>query len=158
MQRRHRAVAVSIAVGTLVGCLPLGNPTLATPVAQIDAQTPLPALQGAFPVPVPPKPPKAPPRSSQTRQAWIDRMVHCESGGDPHNVNEVDRDGTSSYGLLQFKPSTLRMYQARYGLTGELMDPAAQMAVFVRMMDDPRVVWSTEFPDCSARHGLPPAS
>lgn len=94
--------------------------------------------------------------SNLTRPEWIQKIEICESSGNPGAINIIDVDGTSSYGLYQFKPGTFAMYLKRYGLTGDIMDGAAQRAVFAKMIDDPKVRWETEFPDCVRKHGRPP--
>jgi len=91
-----------------------------------------------------------------TREAWLADLIMCESSGRPHAINEVDRDGTASYGLLQFKPSTFEMFSKAYGIPGELMDPEAQKAIVRRMMDDSSVRWENQFPDCVRKLGRPP--
>lgn len=87
---------------------------------------------------------------------WIDLLERCESSGDPKAVNPKDLDGTPSYGSFQFKPGTFRMYKARYGTEGNMMDRTAQREIVVRMLGDKRVRWGTEFPDCVSKIGLPP--
>lgn len=93
------------------------------------------------------------------QEAWIDRLVKCESHGDPKAVNPKDRDGTPSYGLLQFKPSTFAMFSVAYGIGSpeDYMDPASQRAIVRRMIKDPSVRWGQQFPVCVRVHiGLPP--
>lgn len=46
-------------------------------------------------------------------------IAGCESSLNPKAVNFKDRDGTASFGLLQFKPETFREYATKYGLLGE---------------------------------------
>lgn len=92
--------------------------------------------------------------ASQTR--WLEDLVRCESRGDPAAVNPKDRDGTPSYGLLQFKPSTFEQFSKAYGIEGDLMDPAAQRAIVLRMMRDPSVRWGIQFPDCVKKFIGPP--
>ena len=41
------------------------------------------------------------------RTRIINDLISCESGGNAKALNPVDRDKTASYGILQFKPSTL---------------------------------------------------
>lgn len=91
-----------------------------------------------------------------SQEAWLAKLVQCESTGDPGAVNPKDRDGTPSYGLLQFKPSTFAMFSKAYGIEGKLMDPDAQRAIVRRMMGDASVNWHQQFPDCVRRLGLPP--
>lgn len=69
----------------------------------------------------------------------------------------MDLDGTPSYGLLQFKPTTFTGYRTQYGLPeAELMDPEAQKETVRHMMQDPGVDWNQQFPDCVRRLGWPP--
>ncbi len=95
---------------------------------------------------------------ASTQEEWLAKLEHCESRGDPAAVNPKDRDGTPSYGLLQFKPSTFALYARAYGMasTTNYMDPEAQRAIVKRMMRDPSVNWHIQFPDCVRRLGLPP--
>lgn len=95
---------------------------------------------------------------TQRQAAWLDRLVQCESHGDPKAVNPKDRDGTPSYGLLQFKPSTFAMFSKAYGMasTTDYMDPIAQRLIVMRMMRDPSVRWHQQFPVCVEKLGLPP--
>lgn len=99
----------------------------------------------------------APKLQTPAREAWLAKLELCESGGRPGAINPKDRDNTPSYGLLQFKPSTFAMFAKAYRIDGELMDPDAQRAIVRRMMDDPSIRWSTQFPDCVKKLGLPPA-
>jgi len=92
------------------------------------------------------------------REIWLDALESCESGGNPHAINPIDKDGTASHGLLQFKDTTFEMYRLRYALGDvELYDPEAQRTMVMHMMDDPRVVWEREFPDCVRKLGRPPS-
>lgn len=91
-----------------------------------------------------------------TREAWLADLVSCESSGNPGAINPVDRDGTPSYGLLQFKPSTFEMFKKAYRIEGELMDPEAQKAIVRRMMDDESIKWENQFPACVRKLGRPP--
>ena len=77
------------------------------------------------------------------REAWLEKLIACESGGRPEAINPKDRDGTPSYGLLQFKPDTFAGYLKKYLLQGELMDPEKQKQIVRLMMDDKDVVWET---------------
>lgn len=90
------------------------------------------------------------------RGTWLEALIQCESNGRPEAVNPKDRDGTPSYGLLQFKPSTFDFFKKAYGIEGELMDPEAQKAIVIRMMDDESIVWENQFPACVRKLGRPP--
>lgn len=98
---------------------------------------------------------------------WILGLEWCESNGDNTAVNEIDRDGTASYYAFQFKPSTFYGYATKYGLIPKGIDDVTLMnlladfeltrATVWNMMQDPTVVWTTQFPDCVKRHiGHPP--
>lgn len=102
--------------------------------------------------------PVVPRGTTDEQEAWLKKLERCESSGNPEAINEVDRDGTASYGLLQFKPSTFEAFAKAYGIEGELMDPDAQRAIVRRMMSDPSVDWEWQFPDCVKLYiGHPPA-
>ena len=73
----------------------------------------------------------------------------CESSGNIKAINPKDTDGTPSYGILQFKISTLKMYAERYGFVyTDVWDYELQRVVFARMLEDPRVNFAREFPAC----------
>ena len=94
-----------------------------------------------------------------SREEWLEKLVSCESGGNPNAINLVDLDGTSSHGILQFKDTTFEMYKLRYGLGDvELYDPIAQKTIVRLMMDDSKVRWQNEFPDCVRKYGFPPTN
>lgn len=96
-------------------------------------------------------------RVEDAQELWLEDLIHCESRGNPNAVNPVDLDGTPSYGLLQFKPSTFTGYRTQYGLPdADLMDPEAQKETVRHMMQDPGVNWYQQFPACTRRLGLPP--
>lgn len=100
--------------------------------------------------------PAVQPVLAEDRETWLAALIQCESNGRPEAVNPKDRDGTPSYGLLQFKPSTFEMFSRAYGIEGELMNPEAQTAIVIRMMDDKSVVWENQFPACVRKLGRPP--
>lgn len=94
--------------------------------------------------------------ASAAQEEWIDKLERCESSGNPKAINPKDLDGTPSYGSFQFKPSTFNMYAKRYGIEGELMDRSAQREIVVNMLGDEKVRWTSEFPDCVRKLGIPP--
>lgn len=101
--------------------------------------------------------PAVPRGTTDEQEKWLADLEQCESRGNPGAINPEDRDGTPSYGLLQFKPSTFEMFAKAYGIEGELMDPDAQRNIVRRMMHDPSVRWETQFPDCVKKYiGRPP--
>lgn len=100
------------------------------------------------------------------KEKWIHNLEMCESGGNNNAVNWYDKDGTASYYAFQFKPGTFRMYAERYKLInkGKSHDEIMQLlkrydlqkSIVEQMVDDPRVKWRNEFPDCVRKYGLPP--
>lgn len=93
----------------------------------------------------------------------ITDLIRCESGGKEKAINEVDRDGTASYGLLQFKPSTLlgaiRQFKLMPDLEdGEIMNVMLigdlQIRAFIGMYGGGKPVewWAQQFPACSKKH------
>lgn len=97
--------------------------------------------------------------------AWRDELAQCESSGDPLAVNPIDRDGTSSYGLYQFKPGTLigisRAYLTIYidekNVMQAIYDPIVQNAALAQMIHHrDEINWHQQFPACVARLGIPP--
>lgn len=127
---------------------------LLAPTAIADQVSPTQIPWQALPV----KAKSTPTPRALSRATWIDRLVQCESRGNPRAINPKDRDGTPSYGLLQFKPSTFASYARAYGMasTSNFMDPEAQRAIVLRMMRDPSVDWHLQFPVCVQRLGMPP--
>lgn len=94
---------------------------------------------------------------STEREEWLQKLIKCESSGNPMAINPVDLDGTPSYGILQFKESTFEAFSKAYKIEGELMDPEAQKAIVRKMMDDPSIRWEKQFPACVTKHiGWPP--
>lgn len=92
----------------------------------------------------------------EKQEVWIRQLIQCESTGNPNAINPNDSDGTPSYGLLQFKPSTFEMFSRKYKIKGELMDPVAQKEITRRMINDPKVRIENQFPACVKRYGRPP--
>ncbi len=89
---------------------------------------------------------------------WLSALIWCESRGFALAINPKDRDGTPSYGILQFKPETFDLYVKRYDIQDkmELMNPESQIRVVRNMIGDPRVQFQNEFPDCVKKIGYPP--
>jgi hypothetical protein len=101
-------------------------------------------------------------------ETWISALEWCESAGITEAINPRDSDGTPSYYSFQWKPGTFRMYAERYGLIskgmtdeeimGDMQDYELEREIIRKMVDDPRVNWEKEFPDCIKKKvGLPPA-
>lgn len=112
------------------------------------------------------------------QENWLLRLRLCESGDSQNAINPKDLDGTESAGLYQFKhtppslrvgkrPNTWQYYVQKYDLFGwqawedadwenALMSGWHQHQVLIRMLSDPDVKWTQEFPACVKRLGLPP--
>jgi hypothetical protein len=96
----------------------------------------------------------------------IDQLLMCESSGNQNAINPRDLDGTPSYGLFQFKPSTWKLYVKKYDLFewerfdevdwhNTMMNGELQRIVVELMFRDPQVRLRTrEFPGCSKKLGL----
>ena len=102
---------------------------------------------------------------SHRQKAWLGALEWCESRGNPEAVNKKDRDGTPSYGILQFKPSTFKYYGERYGIGEQLelgfspdgyMNPDGQEFIVEQMIIRGDVDWNQQFPDCVKKLGKPP--
>ena len=106
------------------------------------------------------------PEYDHKRETWISALEWCESNGNNNAINEKDLDGTASYFAFQFKPSTFKHFAIKYGLLPanlEYEDYFNWMSVYEkqreivrRMIDDPEVKWSQQFPACTKKIGLPP--
>lgn len=101
------------------------------------------------------------------KETWISALEWCESRGRNDALNKVDRDGTPSYSNFQWKPTTLLYYGKMYGLVATssmvanvpelLKNYELQRNVVRAMVDDPKVNWYQQFPDCvKLKVGLPP--
>lgn len=97
-------------------------------------------------------------------QIILSDLIRCESQGKETAINAVDRDGTPSYGLLQFKPSTLLGVIKGSNLIPDFEDGEIsnvmlfgnlQIRAFLAMYGDgkPRSWWRQQFPDCSRKNG-----
>ena len=96
------------------------------------------------------------PTLNHQQKAWLGALEWCESKGKPSAVNPKDRDNTPSYGILQFKPSTLAYFKKQYGITGELMNPDTQEAIVTQMILKGGINWAQQFLDCTKKLGTPP--
>ena len=100
------------------------------------------------------------------RQIWKNALEWCESRGIKEVINPKDRDGTPSWYSAQFKPTTFLNYGIKYKLIPtstteiqvmELMkDYDLTWKIIDNMIDDPKVVWKYEFPDCVTKFVGPP--
>lgn len=103
---------------------------------------------------------------SDSQERWIDRLEHCESGGNQSAINLKDRDGTPSYYSFQFKPDTFRLFGVLYGVIPEglseaqnmelLKDRYLQRAIVSFMILDSKTRWEQQFPVCVSLLGRPP--
>ncbi len=103
---------------------------------------------------------------THSQEVWMGALEWCESRGDIKAINEIDRDGTPSYYAFQFKPETFKRYAIKYGLMSDcakefeawyfLADYRMQKIIVMMMINDPDVVWTTEFPGCVKKLGPPP--
>ena len=94
-------------------------------------------------------------------------LEFCESKGDNEAINSEDRDGTASFYAFQWKPETFKTYALRYKLLPEGLeiqdyqnwanDYDLEAEILNRMLNDKKVKWDQEFPDCvSNKIGYPP--
>jgi len=89
---------------------------------------------------------------------WLAKLMKCESGVSESAVNPNDLDNTPSYGILQFKPTTLSAFTVKYGIErNDNMDAEAQVAVVTHWLLNPKEVqWERQFPGCVNKLGKPP--
>lgn len=99
---------------------------------------------------------------AKTERILID-LIKCESQGNPNALNEVDRDGTASYGLLQFKPATLHAVVTQYKILPDIekdeilnviYDGDLQIRAFLAYYGDGQPIswWQQQFPACSKKY------
>ena len=91
----------------------------------------------------------------------IDKLAECESNKNPLALNIHDKDGTASYGWLQYKPETFRKYAIKYGFIGKnaswnyimtiIWDKEMQIRVAREMLKDEEVNPMKEWPICWQR-------
>lgn len=97
------------------------------------------------------------------RQLILEKMLICESSNNPNAINPCDKDFTPSYGCLQFKPNTLKGYAKKYNLADTsqwsyedainwTFDCEFETKIFLIMLDDEKVDFTNEFPDCFRRY------
>jgi hypothetical protein len=93
--------------------------------------------------------------------AWIEKLIWCESRGNPDAVNWYD-GGTPSFGILQFKTDTFWRYNLKYQLLPNLeknevpniiMDSDVQIRLAKRIISDGG--YKNWF-NCVKSIGLPP--
>lgn len=97
---------------------------------------------------------------SKRQRAWLHALEWCESHHTDTAINKVDRDGTPSYGRLQFKPGTFNYFMKRYelGTSTNYMDGDLQEKIVEQMIIRADVKWYQQFPDCTKKLGNPPLS
>lgn len=134
---------------------PPQRPEITIQTIEVDLLTPLPLSEEPKP-----EPERVVHKFLQTpeREAWLERLITCESGGNPGALNPVDRDGTPSHGLLQFKRETFEWAASLYGIVADLYDAEAQKEIVRRWMDEPSIIWENQFPDCVRKLGRPPGT
>lgn len=152
-------VAATLAIAFLLG----SNATAPTTEAHTETHNEVVSTSTATSTSPTPTPKPKPVRDlAHQKEVWLYALEWCESNGNNNAINPKDRDGTPSYGAFQFKPSTFKGYAAKYKmfdsqpLDSLVMNYAMQRAIVARMIDDPTVRWSNEFPACSRKIGLPP--
>lgn len=85
--------------------------------------------------------------------------MECESGINRKAVLAVDRDGTPSIGILQFKQGTFDAWAKDYDLEGDIYDGTTQVAIVTQWILHPGTVdWTWQFPDCVHKYGVPPGA
>lgn len=107
------------------------------------------------------------PKVTHAQDIWISALEWCESRGKLDAINPKDRDGTPSYKSFQWKPTTFEYYGEKYELIVEddrtekeiieLMEYGLQRSILENMVNDKKVKWEQEFPDCVKKKvGRPP--
>jgi len=105
-------------------------------------------------------PPQAPIIVQDERKNKIDTFIHklrlCESGGNDKALNPVDLDGTPSKGRFQFKDKTFYSFAKKYNIkVTSVWNGDEQEQILRKMIDDPSVKLSGQFPDCYRKIGSP---
>lgn len=103
---------------------------------------------------------------SHPLETWLSALEWCESRGVASAINEVDRDGTSSFYSFQYKPSTFKDFGEAYGILAKglpsktlsdlLKDTTMQRDITRIMSQDPHVELAGQFPECLRKIGRPP--
>ena len=104
---------------------------------------------------------------TKERKFWLKKLRDCESGNSQLALNKIDKNGKSSKGLYQFQNKTWKHYVQKYDLwnwrewedadyENNIWDGQYQERVVRNMLNDKEVVWSSEFPSCVKKLGLPP--
>lgn len=90
------------------------------------------------------------------QEAWISKLANCESGDYDHAINPKDTDGTASLGTFQFKVTTYEWLLNKYDIpTAPIFSSTTQRAIVRRMINDPQIDISKQFPHCSKLLGMP---
>lgn len=107
--------------------------------------------------------PSAPAREAMAtmtynQNVWLQNLWGCESSGNPLAINPKDKDGTASYGLLEFKPATFFGFAKLYRITvTDFKDADEQVQITVGMVHHREEInWFQQFPDCVRKWGKPP--
>lgn len=108
--------------------------------------------------PAPVAAPIVEPTLSKRQTIWLHALMWCESKGKPEALNPKDKDGTPSYGILQFKPGTFNHYAKLYGIDASAgyKDADTQEKIVTQMILKGNIKWSQQFPQCTKQLGLPP--
>lgn len=149
-----KKIAIKLAIiGIIVISLVIAIVSIAKATAPKQHQTPKIDLVAAVKVNTDPN------TLDHPQKAWLGVIEWCESGGKPGSVNPKDKDGTPSYGILQFKPSTFFGYAKRYGVpVTDYMNPDQQEAIMTQLiLHSKDIDWHQQFPGCTAKNGPPPA-
>jgi hypothetical protein len=87
---------------------------------------------------------------------WKRQLRKCESGGNDNALNPKDLDGTPSHGRYQFKDTTFYGFAKQYGIkVTSHKNGDEQELILDRMILDPKVDLTFQFPGCTTKIGLP---
>lgn len=168
------ALIVSLGIALISLIVPLGitglfspseesAPTVATttePVVEVEPERPIPESCMRFQA-------GSAMLLTEEQCKWMYQLALCESGDNPIAVNQMDRDGTPSYGLFQFKPPTLILFSQwltihidQSNVMSAIYDRSVQEAAVAEMLlHYDQVNWRQQFPDCINKYiGMPPRS
>lgn len=91
-------------------------------------------------------------------------LAFCESGFNEKALNPNDLDNTPSYGLFQFKPSTLYFYALKYQVLSDIeqaeiqnviYDGSIQLKTVAKMIENrghKESFWLQQFPGCYKKY------
>jgi hypothetical protein len=96
----------------------------------------------------------------------MEKLIECESSGNPLAINVKDADGTASLGLCSMKIETFKEYTVKYGLMGEnvswnwvitmMFDEKFHKKVCYEILknEKPEIIRNRLFPACARKIGL----